>query len=253
MAFKTNDCLELVWIFISMKFRKLKTFFELEHGVSPVFVGRILGWTGYNIKECTPPSDRKRTPISTPGDALFGPFLVRHVINGRTLNTTPPYGGASENSIKPQNCHTTTWWIPFTHIFLLCPKPQPPAPVVGLWPVTEHVACHYSIIFQINQGAMLPCIVVQGVGEKQSCFMIMAAVIFAARRAYLRCSSREFWHHWIPMVVPVTRAYGGQGSGACSVTNCGGKRIAPEKAAAGDQKMLQWSKHTPETVLIKWV
>ena len=152
-----------------------------------------MGRTGYNMEESTAPIDRTRTPIGTPGDALFGPFLVRHVINGSTLNTTPPYGGASENSMKPPNYNTTPWWIPFTdNILLLCPKPQPPAPVVGLWPVTEHVACHYSIIFQINQGAMLPCIVVQGVGEKQSCFMIMAAVIFAARRAYLRCSSREF-------------------------------------------------------------
>ena len=154
-----------------------------------------MGRTGYNMEESTAPIDRTRTPIGTPGDALFGPFLVRHVINGSTLNTTPPYGGASENSMKPPNYNTTPWWIPFTdNILLLCPKPQPPASVVGLWPITELVACHCSIISQTNQGAMLPCIVVRGVGEKQGYFMIMAAVkfFFAAERGCQRCRSREF-------------------------------------------------------------
>ena len=55
---------------------------------------------------------------------------------------------------------------------------------------------------------MLRCVVIRAVGEKHWFHMFMAAVIFSAEGGSLRCNLRELRHHWIRMVVSVTKTRG---------------------------------------------
>ena len=101
--------------------------------------------------ESTPSSDNPPTHMSTLGDIyLFGPFFDRHSITGGALNTTPPTEvrpkTASNSYIitPPRGYHSPKTLLLLN--LLLCPKPQPPAPVESLWPITETVASLWQYI-----------------------------------------------------------------------------------------------------------
>ena len=98
----------------------------------------------------------------------------------------------------------------------LLPKPQQPAPVVGVWAITELVTSLQHWLWN-KQCAMLRWMGVRVVGENRRFHMIITPGCFSAGPWSLRCNLREFWHPSITTAVPVTREYGVFGSGACSV------------------------------------
>ena len=180
--------------------------------------------------------------------------------------SSPAYGRASGNSINFKIIAPPVGYSSprrLLLLFLLCPKPQPPARVVGLRPTAELAACQRGIVSGTNQCAMLRCIVVWDVVYSR-CHCFLADVSFSAGHRLLQSSG--VLASLNPYGVTCNQAIRGLGlRRLCSAKpNFSWKTCCPQPQAcssptrgpgrvAGGQKNRRLRQCTPENRLIKCV